>query len=141
MAEKWVDQPLALPKDPGAYLLWIRLKRAVRIPSHLGEKIGPALLLYAGSAYGPGGIRARCTRHLKQHKVPRWHVDSLTGGASELRVLPVVGGNECRLVEKLRKTGRVSFPVPGFGSSDCTTCESHLLSPGKMTLQQVSELC
>ena len=58
MAEKWVDQPLALPKDPGAYLLWIRLKRAVRIPSHLGEKIGPALLLYAGSAYGPGGIRA-----------------------------------------------------------------------------------
>jgi len=45
MAEKWVDQPLALPKDPGAYLLWIRLKRAVRIPSHLGEKIGPALLL------------------------------------------------------------------------------------------------
>lgn len=34
-------------------------------------------------------------------------------------------GDECRLVEIL---GKLTHPLPGFGSSDCVACVSHLLA-------------
>ncbi|MCY4547764.1 MAG: hypothetical protein OXC28_05300 [Defluviicoccus sp.] len=49
-----------LPDAPGAYALILRLARETRLDIRtLGRPVLPAgLYLYAGSARGPGGIRA-----------------------------------------------------------------------------------
>lgn len=130
MALRWCRTPHRLPALPGAYALLIELGRPVPLPPRF-VTVGRARLpagtyLYLGSAKGGGGIRARCTRHMAREKTLRWHVDWLTTRARRVRALPFPGGNECALVAALEAVGTV--PVPGFGSSDCATCESHLLA-------------
>lgn len=120
----------SLPTDPGAYLLAIDLDRQVTATlGTLGTiTVGPGVYLYAGSANGPGGIRARVRRHLAQEKTMHWHIDRLTVAASAVRAAAFIDDTECGLVRQLMKTGHVSTPYPGFGSSDCRTCPAHLLA-------------
>ncbi|MEW8259618.1 MAG: DUF123 domain-containing protein, partial [Candidatus Thiodiazotropha taylori] len=33
--------------------------------------------LYVGSAFGPGGVAARCAHHRRISPRPRWHIDYL----------------------------------------------------------------
>jgi Uri superfamily endonuclease len=86
----WSQDPDALPTEGGAYAIWITLAQATVLPRHFQPKTGPettmpaGAYLYLGSAYGPGGIRARCRRHLTQDKGKRWHVDWLTTPAARL---------------------------------------------------------
>ncbi len=121
-----------LPSDPGAYLLAIRLS----VPLHLDlSSLGTAVLpagwyAYAGSAHGPGGIKARVARHLRQDKPVHWHVDTLTKVASDLQAFPVIGGRECDLLGALLEKPGYQVAVAGFGSSDCRRCPSHLLAVG-----------
>ena len=77
-------------------------------------------------AYGPGGLRARISRHLSKEKPIHWHVDQLTSQA-ETRAIALPGANECDLVSALLETGKFTTPLRGFGSTDCRNCESHLL--------------
>lgn len=107
-----------IPAVAGAYVLLVRLE--VPLPPLL-----PGRYLYCGSAKGPGGLRARLGRHLRKGKALRWHVDRLTeaGVAEGAWVFP--GGDECALVAAL---GHLPMPWPGFGSSDCRVCRSHLLA-------------
>lgn len=83
--------------------------------------------VYAGSANGPGGIRARVGRHLKVAKKVRWHVDRLTTTAGVAAVVALPEARECRIVAFLREKHAAGVPIPGFGSSDCRVCESHLV--------------
>ncbi|MGI9372862.1 MAG: GIY-YIG nuclease family protein, partial [Hyphomicrobiales bacterium] len=83
--------------------------------------------LYAGNAGGPGGLRARVSRHLRTEKKPRWHVDQLTI-AAETSALVFAEKNECGLIADLLASSQFTTPLPGFGSSDCRACESHLLA-------------
>lgn len=85
--------------------------------------------VYAGSAYGAGGLAARLRRHFRKDKKIHWHIDRLTVPASDLAAFVVEGGNECRLAELLLKTGDFEIALEGFGSTDCQTCRSHLLRP------------
>jgi len=85
--------------------------------------------VYAGSAYGTGGLKARLSRHLRRGKKPHWHIDHLTAKAEAITAFAVAGGNECALVRSLLESGQYRQPLPGFGSSDCRTCISHLLAP------------
>ena len=119
-----------LPAEPGAYLLLIELATplALGIPSLGTATLAPGRYAYGGSAYGPGGLRARIGRHLRRGKPQRWHVDRLTAAGRVVRVLPVPGGRECALVRDLLLVPGVSVPVPGFGSSDCRACPAHLVS-------------
>lgn len=115
-----------LPASGGAYLLYfaVEFPLALAIP-RLGDPIlNPGGYVYAGSAWGPGGLRARVARHLRSDKPRRWHVDHLAVGCRMARVFP--GGRECALVADLSAAG-ATFPVRGFGSSDCRGCEAHLL--------------
>ena len=89
--------------------------------------LDPGTYLYAGSAKGPGGLHARLGRHLRKAKNPRWHIDDLLNHGSNLIGLWYDTLSECELVAHLIKTGDVTIPCPGFGSSDCRTCDSHLL--------------
>lgn len=121
--------PETLPVVPGAYLLLIRLATplslAIRtLPLAI---LQPGWYLYAGSAYGPGGIRARVARHLRRDKRVHWHVDRLTASAAEILACAAPGAAECALVAALLSRPDVEAPVPGFGSSDCRACPSHLL--------------
>lgn len=119
----------SLPDGPGAYLLLIEAAKGLRLPKTLegGRLLVAGTYLYAGSAYGPGGIRARVHRHQKRKKTIRWHVDRLTVRFGVAAVLAWPGGRECDLVDKLTALDGVSLPVSGFGSSDCRRCRAHLL--------------
>ena len=119
-----------IPRAPGAYALLIRLAGPV---SFARRAIGPAQLsgwlVYAGSARGPGGLRARLGRHFRPGKQVRWHVDELTNAAADLFALAIPGGSECAIVASLTQSGHFATALPGFGSSDCRVCRAHLLRP------------
>lgn len=97
---------------------------AVRIAGRVVGTLSAGIYLYCGSANGPGGLRARLARHMKRRKSVRWHVDQLTTCGEVLGAWVAPGGNECELVERF---SRLKTPIPGFGSSDCAHCRSHLL--------------
>lgn len=122
------DAAVDLPRDAGAYVLLIRLdeRLPLDIPAFRGMSLAPGLYAYCGSAYGPGGIRARVSRHLRAGKSMRWHVDRLTAAGRVERAGIRIGGRECDLVIKLLADGG-SPALPKFGSSDCRTCPAHLL--------------
>jgi Uri superfamily endonuclease len=116
-----------LPDDPGAYVLLIDLPSGivVRLSGRPAILLADGCYLYCGSAYGPGGIRARVGRHMRREKPIRWHVDQLTASANVLGAWAVPGGSECALAASL---SALPMPIPGFGSSDCPRCVSHLLA-------------
>lgn len=119
-----------IPSDKGAYALLIRIRRRFCAPvGALGMVDLPAGdYLYLGSARGPGGLRARIGRHLREGKTPHWHVDHLARRDGIAAVLALPGGSECALVAGALAFAGVSAPVGGFGSSDCRRCPAHLLA-------------
>ena len=121
--------PDDLPADRGAYALVMRLARGTRLDiATLGRPVLPAgLYLYAGSARGSGGIRARVGRHLRHPKARVWHIDHLTEAAAVERVVAFPGARECAVADFVVARG-AQAPVPGFGASDCRRCEAHLLA-------------
>ncbi|MCC2096485.1 MAG: GIY-YIG nuclease family protein [Hyphomicrobiales bacterium] len=116
----------ALPAQGGAYVLLIDLAAPLAVELR-GDRsvLAAGRYLYCGSAYGPGGIRARVGRHMRRDKTIRWHVDRLTVAGCVVGVWVFPGGKECTLVRALADC---PAPIPGFGSSDCRVCESHLLA-------------
>lgn len=132
-----------LPREAGAYVLLIRLATQLDldISAFSGKSLLPGLYAYCGSAYGPGGIRARVSRHLRNDKPMRWHVDRLTAAGRVEQVGIRIGGRECDLVGELLTRGSLA-ELPGFGSSDCRTCPAHLLSlpDGKNLPEEIYDL-
>ncbi|WP_442755565.1 GIY-YIG nuclease family protein [Methylocystis sp. JAN1] len=112
------------PPCPGAYALWLRLAAplAVRAGANFGA-LGAGDYLYCGSANGPGGLRARLARHMRKDRRAHWHVDQLTAEGAVIGAFIVEGGSECALNAALSD---LPAPLPGFGSSDCPRCVSHL---------------
>jgi Uri superfamily endonuclease len=59
----------------------IELADTVAMQSGRSSIILPAgRYLYCGSAKGPGGLKARLSRHMRRGKSVRWHIDRLTEG-------------------------------------------------------------
>ena len=119
-----------LTTEPGAYLLVIDIDAplALAVPKGAGATLATGRYGYCGSAYGPGGIRARVTRHLSQSKTLRWHIDHLTASGRVVAVRTEPGGNECEFMDSLRALPGATIPIPGFGSSDCRRCLAHLVA-------------
>ena len=117
-----------MPATGGAYALYFKLSEQVElpIPRLNNPTLDPGTYVYAGSAYGPGGIRARVSRHLRTGKKPHWHIDHLSDVTACTRVETYPGGIECDVVADLLAAG-ADTPVPGFGSTDCKTCMAHLV--------------
>jgi Uri superfamily endonuclease len=124
-----------LPNAPGAYGLCLRFDetRDVSIGKAPPYGLPAGVYVYAGSAYGPGGLRARVARHLTEKTVRHWHADALDAHEKAFAVIVVPGGGECAVVDAATRLPRSDIPIPGFGSSDCRTCAAHLvrLSEGK----------
>lgn len=122
-----------LPVTGGAYALILHLEQAVAVdlPKLSAQPIAPGWYLYAGSAYGPGGLRARLARHFKPNKKTHWHIDRLTNICAPAAALSMPGGCECAIAAELAAGQAFGFVAAGFGASDCRQCPSHLLAWGR----------
>ena len=112
----------------GAYLLVIDLagQLTLDIAALAGATLAPGRYVYAGSAYGHGGLSARVARHRRAGKPIRWHVDRLTAAGRIVAVWAEPGGSECALFSRVCGVPGSRVPIHGFGSSDCRTCPAHL---------------
>jgi Uri superfamily endonuclease len=116
-----------LPATSGTYILLLYLPRKTVITvgrlGWLAFKRG--WYTYVGTAFGPGGLAARLSRHLKQKKKCHWHIDYLRVEAvpKQIWYCNAAKSMEHIWAAAISKTGGV--PVAGFGSSDCR-CPSHL---------------
>ncbi len=121
------SEPTGLPHEAGAYVLLIQLSDSlpVKLAGRPEVTLPQGHYLYCGSARGPGGIKARVCRHMQKEKTIRWHVDRLTTKGTVVGAWVFPGGDECELVAMLAE---LPVPIPGFGSSDCENCPSHLLA-------------
>jgi len=118
-----------IPAVSGSYLLILYLPRRTSIQvGRLGCFSFPrGWYCYAGSAFGPGGLRARLQHHLKPLQRFHWHIDYLRQ-AAQLRTICYQCGvnNEHRWAAALAELPRAGLLSAGFGSSDCS-CYSHLV--------------
>jgi len=118
-----------LPAAAGSYLLVLRLAEdTVLRAGALGDFLLPAgPYVYAGSARGPGGVRARVMRHLRGGVAMHWHIDSLLRRAQVTAVWARTGTRrlECVWAQSLARHSLFTAPAPRFGASDCR-CPSHL---------------
>ncbi len=127
-----------LPATPGSYLLLFHIKRPlVAEVGRLGVlTLVPGSWIYAGSAWGSGGLRARLTRHFRSCKRPHWHIDALSRQLSPVAALAEFQSGqalrlmrlECVWTQALLAHPLFSAPLSGFGSSDCRSgCPAHLI--------------
>ena len=143
--------------EVGTYVLALRLLdgRAQEIEvGRLGTFLFPAgWYLYAGSALGPGGLRARLGRHMRRldgsapfppgeggfgwassgskrpgAKRAHWHVDYVREAAdwSGAWASDSRQRRECDWAGALRGLPAAALVAPGFGASDCR-CAGHLV--------------
>jgi Uri superfamily endonuclease len=84
--------------------------------------------VYVGSAFGPGGLKARIAHHVKISERPHWHIDYLRPALdlSEIWFTHDSRHREHQWVEVLAGLRGATVPISGFGASDCR-CNSHLL--------------
>jgi Uri superfamily endonuclease len=130
-----------MPVTPGTYALHLCLSLSALLSvGRLGEFIFPVgEYVYLGSAFGPGGLRARLGRHLRGDGNPHWHIDTLRAkarvrsyhfveqadGESYLGPVPL----ECQWSQALARANQAHVLVPGFGASDCRAgCPAHLVA-------------
>ena len=114
---------------PGTYVLVLACNVAGKLTvGRLGTmELRKGFYVYVGSAFGPGGVRARVLRHLRDTERCHWHIDYLRERARVVEVWrreePLRREHEwAAAVSKMRGASVVRR---GFGSSDCR-CETHL---------------
>ena len=116
--------------EPGTYALILAStdSRCLSI-GRLGILVlRPGWYVYVGSAFGPGGVRARLAHHRRLAARPHWHVDHLRLYTSLERAWYTYdpARREHEWTSVLLQLPGAEVPLPGFGSSDCG-CPSHLI--------------
>lgn len=91
----------------------------------------PGYYIYCGSAFGPGGVRARTDHHRKLSRRPHWHLDYLRPHLQLLEIWYTFdkAAREHQWASQVAVLKGASMPFKGFGSSDCH-CRSHLIRLG-----------
>lgn len=119
----------SISSEPGTYALVLRASRGgVARVGRLGPlTVRRGFYVYIGSAFGPGGLRARVRHHLRPARRPHWHLDYLR---QVVRISEVWHSRDSENREHLwaallGQTAGCSVPARRFGASDCQ-CESHL---------------
>ncbi len=117
----------------GSYLLLFYCPQSVRVTAgKLGElTLQSGYYLYCGSAFGPGGVKARTDHHRRISQRPHWHIDYLRPHLQLMEIWYTFDpqSREHHWSALLAELRGASLPFPGFGSSDCR-CPSHLLRLG-----------
>ncbi len=111
-----------LPEAKGTYVLIAYLPRMKRLEiGRLGAyDLIPGFYAYVGSAFGPGGLRARLHHHLESVAEPHWHIDYLLAHAEPVEVWYALSDRklERALAGVLERASGFRMPIPCFGSSD-----------------------
>ena len=115
---------------PGTYALLLQNeeRQEIEVGALGAMTFRPGVYVYVGSAFGPGGLRARVGRHARGDGALHWHVDYLRA-ATALEAVWYTHDperRECTWAAVLRALPGASVPVDGFGASDCT-CPAHLV--------------
>ena len=114
---------------PGTYTLVFTSSIEKRISvGKLGTLfLKPGYYLYIGSAFGPGGLKARVNHHFNHSGRPHWHLDYLGPSLKPCEIWYTYDQTrrEHQWAKIHLQTQRAFLPLPGFGSSDCR-CLSHL---------------
>lgn len=117
----------------GSYALLFRCPEAVTVEAgRLGQlQLQRGYYLYCGSAFGPGGVKARTEHHRRISQRPHWHIDYLRPYLQLLEIWYTfdLQPREHQWSSLLAERRGASVPFPGFGSSDCA-CSSHLVRLG-----------
>jgi len=84
--------------------------------------------IYVGSAFGPGGLKARLRHHLKPSPRRHWHLDYIKAALQPLEIWATADSEKrehawVKIVSGLQGS---TCPMVGFGATDCT-CRSHLI--------------
>lgn len=118
-----------LEAPPGTYALLLSSStdREISIGRLCSTPLQPGFYIYVGSAFGPGGVRARVKHHLQISSGPHWHIDYIRPCVKVEEVWVCYGRKrrEHRWAKFLSSMRGVSVPMRGFGASDCG-CEAHL---------------
>lgn|SRR5690625_1014499 len=115
--------------DKGVYVLWLYLPQKTSITvGKLGTfSFKQGVYAYAGSAQRH--LKKRISRHSRLEKKLHWHIDYFRAKAQFLGATLFSDQEkkkECYLAQELLRIPTATFPVPGFGSSDCR-CGSHFV--------------
>lgn len=122
-----------ISSQPGTYLLIFHTDRASSIKvGRLGQlELAGGYYFYVGSAFGPGGVRARVRHHHGVSKKPHWHLDYIRPSLHLQEVWYSIdairhehdwAGNLCDVLH-------MQAPLAGLGASDCR-CHSHFFYAG-----------
>ena len=119
----------------GTYILVLesRIEVQVQIGKLAALNLRSGFYLYVGSAFGPGGVKARVTCHNSRSKRLHWHIDYLTKmlQPNEVWYSYDISRREHLWAGILSDTTNITTPMRQFGASDCQ-CESHLFYSGKL---------
>lgn len=121
--------PRDIPSAGGCYLLVLACGTERTVPiGRLGAlRLRPGYYVYAGSAFGPGGLAARLGRHLGTPARLHWHIDYLRSHTVPVEFWTGEGlRREHRWAALLSTLVGAAIPLAGFGASDCG-CRSHLV--------------
>lgn len=117
----------------GSYALVFHCSHDVTVKAGgLGTlRLIPGFYIYCGSAFGPGGVKARTSHHRAISRSPHWHIDYLR---PELKLLEIwftydPQRREHQWAKELCELRGAVLPFEGFGASDCQ-CRSHLIRLG-----------
>jgi Uri superfamily endonuclease len=119
--------------EPGTYALILEcaVRAELRISRRLRMDTEPGYYVYVGSAFGPGGVRARVSRHFQREKAKRWHIDFLREFVTFREVWYSHAPKHLEHVwARIFHEMAGYLPVEGFGCSDCK-CRSHLFRTQK----------
>ena len=116
-----------MESQTGTYVLVLKngVERTIQIGRRGNVLLAAGYYLYVGSAFGPGGVRARVSRHYRCKKKHHWHIDYIT----EVMDIDVTWYNHgperlehdwARALAEMHNTA----VVKAIGNSDCH-CESH----------------
>jgi len=118
-----------LESQKGTYALIFQAnqKFTCKVGKHGDFEGRPGSYIYVGSAFGPGGVRARIIHHLKLSLKPHWHLDYIRPYIQPVAVCYNYSSNrhEHRWATVVSKMAEAQYVMYKFGSSDCT-CPSHL---------------
>ena len=117
-----------MKSEPGTYALVLQNRSNAKIQIGRWRAIDfeRGYYSYIGSAFGPGGVQGRLSRHLRKSKRMHWHIDYLLESFRPVAAWYSHDADrlEHRWAEVFRGM-RDTVPICGFGCSDCK-CYSHL---------------
>ena len=124
-----------LPTLPGTYALVLSagISSSVEIGKLGTLALMPGIYLYIGSAFGPGGLRARVAHHRKIATRPHWHIDYLRPKTSLENAWYSCDADkrEHLWAEVVGEMHGATVLLRRFGASDCS-CVAHLFYFAKM---------